>query len=220
MERYFEISNALIKSEGAAWDDHNGGSEIKLKGMAALVIGDQAIPVGLHHGDYFSLNRVYLKDGKVHLSQESVGGTLFPANFSDLWECIIDYNEKQVGNKFSCGTLENPMSLKPVPVTVITMNVEEFNAKKHLRAVAAQAGILPPDDEYVHLKLGELPIDSQRKLTSLNVDFLPGDEDEIQEAYYREMLAKKETGVVSTEDLGKEIPFVAGYAGHKDPSKP
>lgn len=327
MERYFEISNALIKSEGAAWDDHNGGSEIKLKGMAALVIGDQAIPVGLHHGDYFSLNRVYLKDGKVHLSQESVGGTLFPANFSDLWECIIDYNEKQVGNKFSCGTLENPMSLKPVPVTVITMNVEEFNAKKHLRAFATQAGILPsddaecaaarevlteaiggkevkqliskseagpwlldkldtegggsagaflppprtqaeveelgmlvasglspeeankqfvsrrsaeritmlndafdqgtkivgtpnPDDEYVHLKLGELPIDSQRKLTSLNVDFLPGDEDEIQEAYYREMLAKKETGVVPTGDLGKEIPFVAGYAGHKDPSKP
>lgn len=192
MERYFEIGNALIKSEGVAWDDHNGGSEIKLKGVAALVIDDKAIPVGLHDSDYFSLNRLYLKDGKVHLSRESVGGTLFPVNFSDLWECIIDYNEKQITNKFSCGTLENPMSLKPVPVTVITMSVGEFNERVRI---------------------------IRHKVTSLNADFLPGNEDEIQEAYYREMLAKKETGVAPTEDFGKDIPFVAGYAGHKDPTK-
>lgn len=335
MERYFEIGNELIKSGGVIWDDHNGGSESKLVGLAALVLGDKVVAVGLHKTDFFSLNRVYLKDGKVHLSADSVGGTLFPVNFKDLWDCINDYNDKQVTNKFSCGTLENVMSLEPVPVTVISMTIGEFNERvritserqavaEQLREVTAaepvpdpecaaaretlieaigykevrhliseteagpwlleklatdgtrsEGALLPrprtqaeieevtgliasglspeeankqfisrrsgervatlnelfekgtkivgtpnPDDEYVHLKLGELPIDSQRKLTSLNVDFLPGDEDEIQEAYYREMLAKKETGVVPTEDLGKEIPFVAGYAGHKDPSKP
>lgn len=133
MERYFEISEALIKSGGVIWDDHNGGSESKLLGVAALVAGDVAITVGLHKADYFSLNRVYLKDDKVHLSADSVGGTLFPVNFKDLWDCINDYNEKQVGNKYSCGTLENPMSLQPVPVTVITMTVAEFKAKSKAR---------------------------------------------------------------------------------------
>lgn len=129
MERYFEVSNALIKSEGVIWDDHNGGFESKLIGLAALFNGKEVIPVGLHSGDYFSLNRVYLKDGKVHLSDESVAGVLFPVNFRDVWDCINDYNDKQAGNKFSCGTLENPMSLKPIPVTVITMTIKEFCIK-------------------------------------------------------------------------------------------
>ena len=298
MERYFEISEALIKSGGVAWDNHNGGSEIKLHGLAALVAGDKVVTVGLLKADFFSLNRVFLQDDKVHLSVDSVGGTLFPVNFKDLWECINDYNEKQVNNKFSCGTLENVMSLIPVPVTVITMTVAEFKAKSRARldkafneaggweglkvisktdadsvpdaeCVAAQetlieaigykevrhliseteagpwlleklatdgtrseAALLPPPrtqaeveemEQLVASGLGPEEANKQfvsrRKLTSLNVDFLPGDEDEIQEAYYREMLAKKETGVVPTEDLGKEIPFVAGYAGHKDPTK-
>lgn len=127
MERYFEIGNELIKSGGVIWDDHNGGFESKLAGLAALVLGDKVVAVGLHKADFFSLNRVYLKDGKVHLSADSVGGTLFPVNFKDLWDCINDYNEKQVNNKFSCGTLENVMSLFPMPVTVITMGTE-FNA--------------------------------------------------------------------------------------------
>lgn len=127
MERYFEIGNELIKSGGVIWDDHNGGFESKLAGLAALVLGDKVVAVGLHKADFFSLNRVYLKDGKVHLSADSVGGTLFPVNFKDLWDCINDYNEKQVNNKFSCGTLENVMSLFPMPVTVITMGAE-FNA--------------------------------------------------------------------------------------------
>jgi len=191
MERYFEISEALIKSGGVAWDNHNGGSEIRLHGLAALVSGDKVVTVGLLKADFFSLNRVFLQDDKVHLSVDSVGGTLFPVNFKDLWDCINDYNDKQVNNKFSCGTLENVMSMIPVPVTVITMLPDEFNKR----------------------------VISQRKLTSLNVDFLPGNEDEIQEAYYREELAKKQAGTKPTEDLGKDIPFVAGYAGHKDPTK-
>jgi hypothetical protein len=135
MQQYFELSNALIKSGGVIWDDHNGGSEGKLFGLAALFTGKEVIPVGLHKADYFSLNRVYLKDGKVHLSDESVAGTLFPVNFDgDVWDCINDYNEKQAGNKFSCGTLENPMGLEPIPVTVITMTIDDFCAKMGLPA--------------------------------------------------------------------------------------
>ena len=326
MERYFEIADALIKSGGVVWDNHNGGSEIKLHGLAALVHGDKVVTVGLLKADFFSLNRVFLQDDKVHLSVDSVGGTLFPVNFKDLWDCINDYNEKQVNNKFSCGTLENVMSLIPVPVTVITMTVGEFNERvrvtserlavaEELRAVTAdepvpdaecaaaretlieaigykevkhliseteagpwlleklatdgtrsEGALLPPprtqaeiEEMTVLIATGLSPEEANKQFVSrrsgervatLNelfekgtkvvgtptpeeanreaamhrkvfgpVDFLPGDEDEIQEAYYREMLAKKETGVAPTEDLGKDIPFVAGYAGHKDPTK-
>lgn len=151
MQQYFEISDALIKSEGVIWDDHNGGSESKLVGMAALFTGKEVIPVGLHSADFFSLNRVYLKDGKVHLSSESVAGVLFPVNHRDLWECINDYNEKQVGNKFSCGTLENPMSLKPIPVTAITMTVEEFCKKTGLPAPE-----YPDVDQVISIPRGDL----------------------------------------------------------------
>lgn len=265
MERYFEIGNELIKSGGVIWDDHNGGFESKLVGLAALVLGDKVVAVGLHKADFFSLNRVYLKDGKVHLSADSVGGTLFPVNFKDLWDCINDYNDKQVTNKFSCGTLENVMSLEPVPVTVISMTIGEFNERvritserlavaEELREVTADgpgleltASGLSPEEankQFISRRSGErvaalnelfekdtkvigtpAPEETNREAAMHRkvfgpVDFLPGDEDEIQEAYYREMLAKKETGVAPTEDLGKDIPFVAGYAGHKDPTKP
>ena len=169
MERYFEIGNALIKSGGVAWDNHNGGSEIRLHGLAALVLGDKVVTVGLLKADFFSLNRVFLQDDKVHLSADSVGGTLFPVNFKDLWDCINDYNEKQITNKFSCGTLENVMSLEPVPVTVITLTVAEFN-------------------ERVRITSERLAVAEQLR-------------------------------EVTAEDLGKDIPFVADYAGHKDPTK-
>lgn len=332
MERYFEIGNTLIKNGGVAWDNHNGGSEIRLHGLAALVLGDKVVTVGLLKADYFSLNRVFLQDDKVHLSVDSVGGTLFPVNFKDLWACIDDYNDKQLNNKFSCGTLENVMSLIPVPVTVITMTVAEFKAKSRARldkafneaggweglkaisktdadsapdaeCVAVQetlieaigykevrhlisetepgtwlreklatdgtlseAALLPPprtqaeigemtaliatglspeeaNKQFVSRRSGErvatlnelfekgtkvvgtpTPEEANREAMMHRkvfgpVDFLPGDEDEIQEAYYREMLAKKQAGAEPTEDLGKDIPFVAGYAGHKDPTK-
>jgi hypothetical protein len=159
MERYFEIADALIKSGGVIWDDHNDGSEGKLIGMAALVKGDQVIPVGLHKADFFSLNRVYLEDGKVHLSRESVAGVLFPVHHRDIWECINDYNEKQVNNKFSCGTLENPMGLEPVPVTVITMTIAEFKSK-----ILSELS-----DE------GENQQFAGGRVKSLNVDFHPTD---------------------------------------------
>lgn len=229
MERYFEIGNALIKSGGVAWDNHNGGSEIRLHGLAALVLGDKVVTVGLLKADFFSLNRVFLQDDKVHLSVDSVGGTLFPVNFKDLWDCINDYNEKQINNKFSCGTLENVMSLIPVPVTVITMTVAEFNervritserlaAAEQLREVTANESVSEPIASALSPEEANREAAMHRKVFG-PVDFLPGNEDEIQEAYYREMLAKKETGVTPTEGLGKDIPFVAGYAGHKDPTK-
>jgi hypothetical protein len=226
MERYFEISEALIKSGGVVWDNHNGGSEIKLHGLAALVHGDKVVTVGLLKADFFSLNRVFLQDDKVHLSVDSVGGTLFPVNFKDLWDCINDYNEKQANNKFSCGTLENVMSLIPVPVTVITMTVGEFNERVRITAeqltVAEQLreSIAAGEEDETRSRSKNLDNETvmHRKVFG-PVDFLPGDEDEIQEAYYREMLAKKQAGAEPTEDLGKDIPFVAGYAGHKDPTK-
>lgn len=253
MERYFEIGNELIKSGGVVWDDHNGGSEGKLVGLAALVLDDKVVTVGLHKADFFSLNRVYLKDGKVHLSADSVGGTLFPTNFKDLWDCINDYNDKQINNKFSCGTLENVMSLDPVPVTVITMTVGEFNERVQIvadrRAAAKQIEesiVAGEEDEIRRLVAKGMSLEEANKrvvrrfsgerVATLNelfdgkakvidtpvpeeanreaamhrkvfgpVDFLPGDEDEIQEAYYRELLAKKEPAV--------------GTPG-KDPSKP
>lgn len=185
MQQYFELSDALIKSGGVIWDDHNGGSEGKLFGLAALFTGKEVIPVALHKADYFSLNRVYLKDGKVHLSDESVAGTLFPVNFAgDVWDCINDYNEKQIGNKFSCGTLENPMGLEPVPVTVITMTIAEFKSKiliersddrkdileKVLSGDVKVKGSLLPEAEHVHLKLG-----ARRPHRPLNADFHPTD---------------------------------------------
>lgn len=299
MERYFEIADALIKSGGVVYDEHNGGSETRLLGLAALMLGDKVVTVGLQNADFFSLNRVFLQDDKVHLSADSVGGTLFPVNFKDLWECINDYNEKQITNKFSCGTLENVMSLKPVPVTVITITVAEFNERvritserlavaEELLAVTAdepvpdaecvaarealteaiggkevkhliskteagpwlleklatdgtrsEGALLPPPRTQVEIEeMGQLvasglsPEEANKQFISrhsgervaqLNelfdkgtkvvgkvspddlreavmqrkvfgpVDFLPGDEDEIQEAYYREELAKKNT---------------------------
>lgn len=151
MQRYFEIQQALLASNGVIWDDHNGGFESKLAGLAALVNGDKVIAVGLHKSDYFSLNRVYLKDGKVHLGVESVGGVLFPINHRDLWECINDYNEKQIGNRFSCGTLENVMSMDPVPVTVISLTIGEFNAKNQMRLLDEHVrGVCSPDKKVIH----------------------------------------------------------------------
>lgn len=194
MERYFEVSNALIKSGGVIWDDHNGGFESKLFGMAALFTGKEVIPVGLHKADYFSLNRVYMKDGKVHLSDESVAGTLFPVNFDgDVWDCINDYNEKQAGNKFSCGTLENPMGLEPIPVTVITMTIGEYCAKMGLPSPALPVDIVTIAERFSErLDLINDVIDGKTKVTgiphaeplfiptgghvkSLNVDFHPTD---------------------------------------------
>jgi len=253
MNRYKEIEKALIESNGVIWDDHNGGYESKLMGCAALVAGDKIHAVGLHDADFFSLNRLYLKDGKVHLSTESVGGVLFPVNFKDVWDCINDYNEKQINNPFSCGTLENPMGLHPVPITVVTLSLDEWEERMKANGTTVEEAVdhvgeeprnpvikeiiaapgtpgkvmlerkdagweldgqpLPPPLTEKQLETVQRLIDGGmspeeansrvRGITrphSLNVDFLPGDEDEIQEAYYRELLAKKATepGVEAT----------------------
>jgi len=213
MQRYFEIQQALLASNGVIWDDHNGGFESKLAGLAALVNGDKVTAVGLHKSDYFSLNRVYLKDGKVHLGVESVGGVLFPINHRDLWECINDYNEKQIGNRFSCGTLENVMSMDPVPVTVISMTAsqhERLSTMENIFGTKVKVkGIPHPDTQPLHLSIRDNEVGPdllekveagdvksagavQPRIRSLNVDYLNPDDEMAQDAYHRQLLASKD----------------------------
>lgn len=128
MQRYNEIQEVLIKGNGKVWDDHHDGREITLAGLAALSKDGKITAVGLHDADHFSLNRVYLKDGVVHLSRDSVAGVLFPVNFNgDLLLTVVKYNEQQVNNEFSCGTLVKVMTLKPYPVTVINLSPDDVD---------------------------------------------------------------------------------------------
>lgn len=109
MQKYSEVLEAIKAHSGLVIDDHRSGcGTIRLCGIAALVLDDKCIPVALCDSRYFSLNRMYVEDGKAHVGRDSVGGVVIPQNHDmNVAEAIKAYNLEQDTNRFSSGKLQN-----------------------------------------------------------------------------------------------------------------
>lgn len=106
--------NALVEvlkqNNGRVVDDHQGRTEenYTLAGVAALVKGDRVRAVALCNSRYFSVNEMYLEDGKVHISRTSIGGAVMPMDYNmDIVRAVEGYNTDQAGYPFSSGQLEH-----------------------------------------------------------------------------------------------------------------
>lgn len=100
----FELAKA---AGGSIQDDHCVGRKIVLKGLATLDRNGKQTVVALCPGMYFCLNRVYQKEGVVHLSRDSVGGVLELMNKETMAEAVSVYNEKQSVNPWTSGDINN-----------------------------------------------------------------------------------------------------------------
>lgn len=102
------IVEAVKAAGGVVWDDHGPtGTKTKLWGVATLDKGGKQQVVALHGSDYFSVNKLYVYKGEIHLSTESVGGVVSTFKHGSVEAAIEAYNEEQKTAIFSCGTLNN-----------------------------------------------------------------------------------------------------------------
>lgn len=104
----FDVVVATTQAQlGLVADDHSDHRSLKLAGIAALTLGDSVIPVALIKSKAFSLNRLYLKDGKVRVSREAVGGAVIPMNFNDdVKAAVDDYNDQVANSRMEVGSLQ------------------------------------------------------------------------------------------------------------------
>lgn len=109
IEGYNAVLAALKATNGAALDDHKAeGTTLQLAGVAALVKGEKIIPVALCNSRYFSVNLMYVEDGKAHIDRSSVGGAVMPMEHNmDVLEAVKAYNQAQADFPFSSGQLEH-----------------------------------------------------------------------------------------------------------------
>ncbi|MNG47131.1 hypothetical protein D3C79_49980 [compost metagenome] len=108
VNNFAAIVEAINFTSGRILDDHHGASGMTVAGIAELVKGDSRIPVVLCRSIYFSLNRLYLDERAIpHVSREAVGGVVKCLDGITLEQGVTNYNAAQVGQKFSCGSLES-----------------------------------------------------------------------------------------------------------------
>jgi len=140
VNNFAAIVDAINFTSGRILDDHHGAGGMTVAGIAELVKGDSRIPVVLCRSIYFSLNRLYLDErGIPHVSRESVGGVVKCLDGITLEQGVTNYNAAQVGQKFSCGSLESihylvngklvPEVTSPEPVQT---EAELSNARKDM----------------------------------------------------------------------------------------
>ncbi|MNG47132.1 hypothetical protein D3C79_49990 [compost metagenome] len=112
---YAAIVKAVNEAHGFIGDDNDPITRAMVSGIALLHRDGVVTPVGLFDEEHFTLNEVYLKDGKVRLSRRSVGGLMFrdmkpvfgglvPV---DLRESVVTYNTTHATNEHGTAFLTN-----------------------------------------------------------------------------------------------------------------
>lgn len=94
------LIEAINATAGMIGDDHTRGGNIKVAGVALMTNGDQLIPVPLLDDAYFSLNELYMRDGKAAVTCASVGGVVHK-NRDTLEQAVLKFNEEQAGAVFT-----------------------------------------------------------------------------------------------------------------------
>lgn len=115
IDNYSVIVDGVNKSNGFIDDDHDPLNRAMLSGIALLHRNGDVTPVGLFDDEHFSLNEIYLKDGKVRLSRRSVGGLMFRDTKMvfggkvavDLVESVVEYNSIHSTNEMGTSFLTN-----------------------------------------------------------------------------------------------------------------
>jgi len=109
VNNFEQVLNAIKANNLKVNDDHNLERGLRpIHGLGELVTkGGTRHVVGLYK-NHFCLNIVYLDDetGMPHISTRSVGGNVDGVT-AGLQAGVDKYNDKQVGNVHSCGTLES-----------------------------------------------------------------------------------------------------------------
>ncbi|MNM08983.1 hypothetical protein D3C81_190630 [compost metagenome] len=109
MAKFEELVELVKQNFGRVIDDHQGRTEenYTVAGVGALVQGDRVRAVALCNSRYFSVNHMYVQDGKVHISRTSIGGAVMPMNHNmSISEAIEAYNEEQSKYPFSSGQIQ------------------------------------------------------------------------------------------------------------------
>ena len=99
------VISTLIANGGKYIDTHNGNnskeSQLQLPILQVKENGDSKLCAGFTYGDtpYFSLNPLYVYEGKVYLSTCSCGGTVDYRYVQSTEEGIKEYNKGHRENK-------------------------------------------------------------------------------------------------------------------------
>lgn len=94
---------AYLRHGGMIHDDHTGGGIETAQAVAQK--GEHLVPLYSNHPAY-SLNKLYLKDGKVRLSRTSVG-TLMKNQGDDFHKTVEVYNQGQKNMLWPSAELTN-----------------------------------------------------------------------------------------------------------------
>ena len=128
---------ALLKTSFGVYNDDHHRSE-KNTGIAkAIAVHGDHVVLLCPDAKYFSINRLYINNGQVHLSTMSVGGVIDLRKVNSLEEAVRVYNEQEM--IFPRPKLTDVTYLPYVPVEALEEVVERpiahtaLGAKHHLK---------------------------------------------------------------------------------------
>lgn len=107
--QFDEIVAVVKANNGLVGDDHGVGRTRTIAGLAifrkpgvkkGIVVPLIETPVG------FCLNHMYLQDGQVRVSRDSVGGNVENGKHASLQAAVEAFNRDQEHNQWSMGVLE------------------------------------------------------------------------------------------------------------------
>jgi len=112
---YAAIVNGITEAHGFIGDDSDPTTRAMLSGVALLHREGTVTPVALFDDESFTLNEVYLKDGKVRLSRRAVGSRMFRDSKPvmggqvavDLRESVVEYNATHATSEHGTAFLTN-----------------------------------------------------------------------------------------------------------------
>jgi len=113
--QFDEIVAIVQANDGVIGDDHNSGKDtMKIAGLAIFrqpgVQKGIVVPLCSNTAG-FCLNHMYLENGEVRVSRNSVGGLIETRLHASLQAAVEAFNADQVHNKWSMGVLERAVYL-------------------------------------------------------------------------------------------------------------
>lgn len=145
MSSHFEFARivaAVNAQSGFVGDDHGVGNNAVLSGVALLHVNGKVYPVALHDDEYYSINELYIRDGKARLSRRAVGGVAYGAR--DLKDSVVEFNDMHSRNENGPMFLTNFHRMRLgtlMPVQLFTKEeVQDLleNSRKVYEAIAAK----------------------------------------------------------------------------------
>jgi hypothetical protein len=109
VNQYEAILEVVKANDGVIADDHGQGRTLKIAGIAILrrANEERGVVVPLIETKVgFCLNNLYLQEGQVHVSRNSVGGLIENGKHADLKSAVEAFNADQVDNQWTMGSLE------------------------------------------------------------------------------------------------------------------